>query len=110
MKTVKRIARIIKLTVLYTAAIAILGGTAYGAYWLKQHDTVTYEAPKVEAPVQELGDVEQAQKLLTEATAKLDAEEQKLLTEKEQVETEAAQRVAEIEAKIEEINETRSSF
>lgn len=62
----------------------------------------------IKAP--ETNDVEEAQRMLAEATAKLNAEEATLTEEIAAIKAEAEAEVAEREAKIAEINEIRASF
>lgn len=108
----KKLKQLIKKLVMWTLTLAVVVGAAYGAYWYNtQENTVTYQAPEVEAvEVVQDHDVTKAAKMLAEATAKLNEQEEKLLAQKLQIETEAARQVAEIEKEIEAINQIRSSF
>ena len=101
--------------IIYTliALVAIFGIT----YLLTKVDTTTeYTAERATStpvfftPKVEKTDVEKARDMLAEATAKLDAEEEKLLAEIAKIKAEAEARIAELEEKVEEVNVVRASF
>ena len=97
----KAIIKFIKKLAIYTSIVGIVGITAYVAYYVTRPSTVT-TAPAVEEVVVEevhRDALDIAREELQRATAALDAEEEKLLAE-----------IAEREARIEQINEIRSSF
>ena len=83
---------------------------------LNERATVEAVNPKVEKevvevqPEQEVDVVEAAKAELERINIELDEEETRLLSEKEAVEAQAAAEVAEIEARLEQIRETRTSF
>ena len=104
MKTIKTITVILLLTVIAVGAVILLQPQTV-EYQSERATSTTFFTPKIEKT-----DVEKARDMLTEATAKLNAEEEKLLAEIAEVKADAASRVAALEAKLEEINIVRSSF
>ena len=112
MKTIKRtIAKIVKV-IMYSIIIAIAvyalfaGYTAYSTIEVQN----TSIPQKVEEVITPKSDTEQAKEMLAEATAKLNAEEEKLLTEIADIKAKSDAEIAEREAKISDINTIRSSF
>ena len=92
-------------------AVAIVAVTLfYTNQWAENRNSVTYEAPKIFSVTPPKSDVELAKEMLAEATAKLDAEEALIEAEIKRIQDEATVKVAELEAKITEINNIRSSF
>jgi len=82
---------------------------------LNEQGTVEAVNPKVEKEVvevqpEEVDVVEAAKAELDRINIELHEEETRLLSEKEAVEAQAAAEVAEIEARLEQIRETRTSF
>lgn len=83
---------------------------------LNEQATVEAVNPKVEKevvevqPEVEVDVVEAAKAELDRINIELDEEETRLLSEKEAVEAQAAAEVAEIESRLEQIRETRTSF
>lgn len=99
--------------IMFFVATAMIVGIGYLLYTTES--TVEYQSERATSttfftPKIEKTDVEKAREMLTEATAKLNAEEEKLLAEIAEVQADAASRVAALEAKLEEINIVRSSF
>ena len=101
-----------KKIITYLVVISLLAvGLFYANQWAENRNTVSYEAPKVfHVPQVKKSDVEIAKEMLAEATAKLDAQEAELEAEIKRIQDEATAKVAELEAKITEINQIRSSF
>ena len=120
MKTLKKIA-------IYTVITGTLAaGLYFGDQYLVVRNGVTYHAPmSTSTPILQImdtsSDVEKARRQMQEATDKLNAEEAKILAETEAASTTAHAQVAKImaeyeavkaeaDAKLDEINEIRSSF
>lgn len=124
-KIVNRVKRIVRMIVNYTlillglCALAYVVYTGYVVYMSMTNESEPAPAlepiqesivEQVKEQVQPKSDVEQAQTMLAEATAKLDAEEERLLAEIADIENKAAAEVAERQAALDEINEIRASF
>lgn len=112
-KTKQTIVLIIKYLTVAALLFVIIYGTLMYLDW-KQEEMI-YIAPETpempqEAPLPTKSDVELAEDMLAEATAKLDAEEAKLVAEIKAIEAESTAKILEREAKIAEINEIRASF
>ena len=103
-----------KRTLQFFVPVALIVGIGYLLFTTES--TIEYQSERATTtnqfftPKIEKTDVEKARDMLTEATAKLNAEEEKLLAEIAEVKADAASRVAALEAKLEEINIVRSSF
>lgn len=104
--------------------LVALGFAMFALALVRSSDTITYTAtigtttPVVEEPE---SDVAKAERMLAEATEKLNKEEQALLDERTRIETErderiaaieaeAAAQLAEVDAKLDEVNRVRLGF
>ena len=96
------------------AIVVILGGMAYNGYLNEptEAENVKVEKETVEQIEEtvEVDMIEAAKVELERINAELDAEETRLLEDKAAVEAKAAAEVLEIESKLEQIRETRTSF
>ena len=95
--------------------VVLLGGITYGILNEQASIVVQNVQPEVETVEQveetvEVDMIEAAKAELERINTELDAEETRLLEDKAAVEAKAAAEVAEIESKLEQIRETRTSF
>lgn len=126
-KAIRKFVHYVKVATLCTLGAGAAAFIVYSGFVIYQHEKISNkveaEEPTVEAPAVEdiiiedvkaiipkRGTVEQARDMLAEATAQLDAEEQKILDEIEALTADYEMAVATREEKIEQINEVRSSF
>lgn len=115
-KFITKVLRVIRSIIII---ITIVGLALYASLLviktLTEQNSVEYNKPAEEEPAEVIeapkkNDVEEAERMLAEANAKLDAEEAKLEEEIATIEAEAQAQVDEREAKIAEINKIRASF
>ena len=102
-----------KKTIIILVVLAIIfTGLYFGNKNLEEQGTITIKAPEIfNVPeVVEVNNVKEAERMLAEATAKLDAEQELLENEIEKIKEHASTSVAVLEKKIENINTIRSSF
>lgn len=112
---IKKLKAIVKYAIKLVLAIAIGIIMLYGGilYFDIMQAPIEYTAPEKEEPAvinTPKNDVSEAERMLAEATAKLNAEEEKLEKEIAEIKAEAQAQVDEKEAQIAEINKIRSSF
>jgi len=100
--------------------LALITGATYATYWIAMQESKiiseaaivetvkAIEVPKIEEP--EKSDVEKAEQMLRDANDKLDREETMLLAEKKRVQDEAAAKIADLDAKLDNINRIRLDF
>ena len=104
-----------KKTIIILVVLAIIfTGLYFGNKKLEEHGTVSIKAPEIfNLPMVqevEVNNVKEAERMLSEATAKLDAEQELIENEIAEIKEHASSSVAVLEKKIEEINAIRSSF
>ena len=102
-----------KKTIIALVVLAmIFTGLYFGNKKLEEQGTITIKAPEIfNVPeVVEVNNVKEAERMLSEATAKLDAEQELIENEIAEIKEHASSSVAVLEKKIEEINAIRSSF